>query len=602
VRCYRATRMVRATAHVELASRPADVWPLLVDTDRLNRLIGMEPVRYRPIESASHGAARFLAETRMGGFAVAYEEFPYEWEHPKRFGVYRKFVKGPLAWLRMRWTLESRGEAGSALAVTFEAETTSALLRPIAWLGGRRAVAGMVGLAREIDAHVHDKAPSPFLEPVAPCNPAALAAARERLAESVREDLAARLAAFIEKSPDADAIRIRPFELADEWQESRREVLAALLHGVPAGLVELRWAIVCPSCRTASAEVAELSEIGEHGKCAMCDIGFELDLDRAVEATFRPHDAVRKVPAQFFCIGGPARTPHVLTQRIVPSGEDATFAAPDETGRFRIFARGGGRTGVEVAEDGAESVSLRASADAIQPADVRVRPGAAIEVKNDCGDERHIKLERLGYATAAATAHELATLPEFRALFSGDLLKRETPLKVARASILFSDLTGSTALYTEVGDAAAFRLVDDHFDVLREAVAAHGGAVVKTMGDAVMAAFGDEEQCSAAAVECLARFEAFRKRAKNGERTGLKLGLFAGACYVVTANGALDYFGQTVNVASRLQHLAESGEIVLERRVAQRFAGDERVAVSAPSEVLVKGVAHPIEIVKLRLR
>ena len=591
---------VRASGTVELASAPADVWPLLVDTDRLNRLIGMDPVRYRPLESTRHDAARFLAETRMGGFAVTYEEHPFEWEQPKRFGVYRKFVRGPIAWLRMTWTLEPNGE-GSKLAVVFEADTKSVLLRPIAWIGGRRAVAGMVQLAREIDAHVHDHAESPFLEPVAPCNPTALAAASARLEEAVRKDLVARIATFVERSPDADAIRIRPFDLADEWNEPRREVLAALLHAVPAGLVELRWAIVCPSCRTASEEVPELASIGEHGHCTMCDIGFELELDRVVEATFRPHAQVRKVPVQLFCIGGPARTPHVLAQRIVASGDKTTFDAPSEPGRYRVFARGGGRATLDVVDDGGERASVRASEEAIAPAELRLRPGAPIEVMNDCGDERHFKLERLVWASNAATAHELATLPEFRALFSTDLLKPETPLKVARAAILFSDLTGSTALYSEVGDAAAFRLVDDHFDVLREAVAAHGGAVVKTMGDAVMAAFGDEESCAEAAIECLVRFEAFRKAAKHGERTGLKLGLHGGACYVISANGALDYFGTTVNVASRLQHVAESGEIVLEKHVAERYRDDARVTVSEPAAVRVKGVDRAIEVVRVRL-
>jgi class 3 adenylate cyclase len=592
---------VRATATVDLASSPEEVWPLLVDTDRLNRLIGMAPVQYRPIEEGKHEAARFLAETRMGGFGVTYEEFPYEWEHPRRFGVYRKFVRGPLAWIRMRWTLEPRGEAGSKISVTFEAETKSALLRPLAWIGGRRAVNGLVALAREIDAHVHDDAPSPFLEPVTTSDPVALASATARLKERVRPELAERVASFVAKSPDADAVRMRPFEIADDWGEPRREVLSAMLHAVPAGLVELRWAIVCPSCRTASQEVSELSEIGKEGHCAMCDIAFELELDRAVEATFRPHEAVRKVPTQFFCIGGPARTPHVLVQQVVPSGDDVTFTAPKDAGRYRIFARGGGRASIEIADGAPEQARARASGDAIDPPDLRVRPGGTIVVRNDTGDERHLKLERLAYASAAATAHELATLDEFRALFSGELLKRETPLKVARSAILFSDLTGSTALYTEVGDAAAFRLVDDHFDVLREAVAKHGGAVVKTMGDAVMAAFGDENACAEAALECLVRFEAFRKMAKHGEKTHLKLGLYGGPCYVVTANGALDYFGTTVNVASRLQHLAQSGEIVLERRAAERFAGDSRVAASEPAQVRVKGVDHPLEVVHLRL-
>lgn len=591
---------IRATASTDLASKPEDVWPLLVATDRLNRLLGMEPVRYLPAPEDKQDAARFLAETKMSGFSVTYEEFPFEWEHPKRFGVYRKFVRGPLAWLRMQWQLEPK-EQGCEITCTFEAETKIGLLKPIAAIGGRRAVAGMMELAREIDEHVHDKAPSPFLEPVAPSDPAALAAAKARLAERVKPELASRLAKYIESSADADAVRIRPFELADEWHEPRRDVLAAMLHAVPAGLVELRWAIVCPSCRTSAEEVTELSEIGKEGHCPMCDIAFELDLDRAVEATFRPHDAVRKVPLQLFCIGGPARTPHVIAQKIAPAGEEATFEAPPETGRYRLFARGGARATIEVAEDGAAKASVRAGEASMEPADVRVKPGASIAVRNDTGRERHVKLERLEYASNAATAAELATLAEFRSLFSGDLLKRETPLKVARAAILFSDLTGSTALYTEVGDAAAFRLVDDHFDVLREAVAAHGGAVVKTMGDAVMAAFTDESTCIEAAIECLVRFEGFRKKAKHGDRTHLKLGLYGGACYVVTANGALDYFGSTVNVASRLQHLAESGEIVLERRAAEKLANDPRVSVSAPQAVRVKGIDHALDVVHLKL-
>ncbi|HEX4516970.1 MAG TPA: hypothetical protein VH054_25655, partial [Polyangiaceae bacterium] len=136
---------IRATASTDLASKPEDVWPLLVATDRLNRLIGMEPVRYLPVEEDKQGAARFLAETKMSGFSVTYEEFPFEWERPKRFGVYRKFVRGPLAWLRMQWQLDPKGE-GSTITCTFEAETKSFLLRPIAAIGGRRAVAGMMQL------------------------------------------------------------------------------------------------------------------------------------------------------------------------------------------------------------------------------------------------------------------------------------------------------------------------------------------------------------------------------------------------------------------------------------------------------------------------
>ena len=220
-----------------------------------------------------------------------------------------------------------------------------------------------------------------------------------------------------------------------------------------------------------------------------------------------------------------------------------------------------------------------------------------------------MKMEKLGYASAAATVATLSIVPEFRRLFSSELLKRGTPLKVSRACILFSDLTGSTALYTHVGDAAAFRLVDDHFDVMRRAIAAHDGVLVKTMGDAVMAAFTDARQCAAAAVRALAAFEEFRAAREHGARVAIKLGMFEGACYVVSANDRLDYFGQTVNVASRVQHLADAGQIVLARATYESL-GDElavpgargrRVHLVERLEARVKGIDAPLALVRLAL-
>ena len=215
----------------------------------------------------------------------------------------------------------------------------------------------------------------------------------------------------------------------------------------------------------------------------------------------------------------------------------------------------------------------------------------------------HVKVERIAFTNLAATAHAVSNLAEFRTLFSSDLLKRGTPLKVARVAVLFSDLTGSTALYSKVGDAAAFRFVDDHFDVLRAAVEAHGGVVVKTMGDAVLATFTDTSACASAAIDALQRFEAFRAAHPHGSHVGLKLGMFTGPCYVVTANGALDYFGQTVNVASRVQHLAGSGEIVMLRASLDALDAATREKLMEREDVTarVKGVDEPLELVRLAL-
>jgi class 3 adenylate cyclase len=381
-------------------------------------------------------------------------------------------------------------------------------------------------------------------------------------------------------------------------------VLRAFLKAVPAGLVELRWGIICPSCLTASQQARGLEEIKAEGHCQLCDITFDLDLDRAVEATFLPHPGLRRVPDAMFCIGGPGRTPHVLVQGTVEAGATRELDVPRAPGRYRVFARGGASATMEVDDAGQPRVSASVDSRAVHPARLHAAPGGELQLTSDCTDARHVKIERLDFASTAATAHAVTTLTEFRTIFSSELLKRGTPLKVARAAVLFSDLTGSTALYSEVGDAAAFRLVDDHFDVLRAVVDAHDGVFIKTMGDAVMAAFVDAAQCARAAIDALERFEAFRAKEKHGRLVGLKLGLFAGACYVVTANGSLDYFGQTVNVASRVQHLASSGDILLPVEVLESLPAADRARVVEKERLRahVKGYQGELDLVRVGLR
>jgi class 3 adenylate cyclase len=600
------------TRSVDLASPPERAWPFLADTERFNRLIGSHDVHYRPIEEGSTSSARFVAETRAGGFKLVYEEFPFEWSHQRTFGVHRRMRGGPVASYTWRCTLEptSAGdrpgslEGGTRATVRMEIVPRYAVFAPIAWLNARLFTAKFAKLGALVDAHVLEGAASPYVKPASPADEQRIAAAVQRLKDdAVSPLLADKLGALVRDAPDADLVRMRPFAFADDWGDERRDVLRAFLKAVPAGLVEMRWGIICPSCMTSSQQARALEDIKPEGHCQLCDITFELDLDRAVEATFLPHPAVRGVPDAMFCIGGPARTPHVLVQGTVEAGATRSLDVPREAGRYRVFARGGAAATLEVDEGGAREVDVTLDPTAVHPAHLHASPGGELRVRSTCPDARHMKIERLGFASTAATAHVVSTLGEFRTIFSSELLKRGTPLKVARAAVLFSDLTGSTALYSQVGDAAAFRLVDDHFDVLRAVVDAHDGVFVKTMGDAVLAAFVDATQCARAAIDALERFEAFRAKEKHGDLVGLKLGLFAGACYVVTANGALDYFGQTVNVASRVQHLAGSGEIVMPGVVFDSLdaADRKRLVEKERLEAHVKGVESKLELVRAAL-
>ena len=99
-----------------------------------------------------------------------------------------------------------------------------------------------------------------------------------------------------------------------------------------------------------------------------------------------------------------------------------------------------------------------------------------------------------------------------------------------------------------------------HFNVLNDIVAAEAGAVVKTIGDAVMATFPTPDRAVAAALRMRDAMRDLNQRSGR-EDLLLKIGMHEGPCIAVTMNERQDYFGQTVNIASRVQGLATSSEI-----------------------------------------
>jgi hypothetical protein len=238
---------VVVTRSVNLAAPPDRVWPLLSDTDRFNRLLGMSEVHYRPIDASDKSGARFVGETRAGGFKLTYDEFPFEWSRPRAFSVHRRMHGGPITSLTWRCTLApSRAsdgpgalEGGTVATLQLELVPRSAILRPVVWLNASRVASSFAGIGPEIAAFVVAGAPNPYDGPVSTSDPSRIEAAIARLqAEGVDVTLAQRLGRLVREGADADLMRIRPFEQADLWSEDRRATLRAFLRGVPAGLLE----------------------------------------------------------------------------------------------------------------------------------------------------------------------------------------------------------------------------------------------------------------------------------------------------------------------------------------------------------------------------
>jgi class 3 adenylate cyclase len=165
---------------------------------------------------------------------------------------------------------------------------------------------------------------------------------------------------------------------------------------------------------------------------------------------------------------------------------------------------------------------------------------------------------------APLTGLDLLSLQVFRELLAGEVLLPDESLRVTRIAVLFSDLRGSTALYARKGDPVAFGLVREHYGVIAAQVRAARGAVVKMVGDGMMASFADPAaglRASLAIQQDLARFNQARGLRGN-DALQLKLGLHAGSCLSVNLNGRMDYFGTAVNIAARVEGLATGDDVV----------------------------------------
>ena len=114
----------------------------------------------------------------------------------------------------------------------------------------------------------------------------------------------------------------------------------------------------------------------------------------------------------------------------------------------------------------------------------------------------------------------------------------------------------------------AYDLVRQHFHILYEVVAAEAGAVVKTIGDAVMATFSTPDRALAAALRMREEMTRINAERQN-EDLLLKIGIHEGPCLAVTLNDSQDYFGQTVNMAARVQGLASSRAIFVTQPVIE---------------------------------
>lgn len=338
---------------------------------------------------------------------------------------------------------------------------------------------------------------------------------------------------------------------------------------------------------------SSLKEVSANVHCEACNVDYTANFDRSVELTFRPNASVRRIEVQDYCIGGPQVTPHIIAQQLLPPKALRTLALPLEQGRYRLRASKvqGGQL-LEVKDEGLSVANFRAHPEGWPGDELCLTTMPELCLENATESDQVFILERMAWNDQATTAAEVTALQVFRDLFATEALRPGEQITVNSLTVVFTDLRGSTRFYREIGDATAFGRVMSHFDVLRQAIADEDGALVKTIGDAVMAVF----RSPAAALRAMFHAQSMLARPPAGmEPLTLKAGMHAGPCIAVTLNDRLDYFGSTVNMASRLEGLSTGMDVIIsavvrnDPEVALMLKQTENGLTAERFEMMLKG-------------
>lgn len=579
------------------------LWPLISDTSRINRLIGLPPSRQ--IEAGDE--MEQIIHSRYFGIPVVWRESPFQWIFERWFEVERRFdSRFPVERVLTATTLVPQGER-TQVDVRVRIVNRNA----VGWAGSqlvvaRRMLRDMLRVYHlfEETAQVAGHIP-PALQQRPKINTGRLEKALHELQMlGVRPELTARLEQHLRNADDGAVLKMRPFELAEAWGVPQLDALKLFLYATRAGLLDLEWDILCPNCRGPSARLGSLSSVSSEAHCPACNIRYGVNFDQAVELRFSVNSAVREANDISYCIGGPANTRHILAQLRIPADGVRELMLQLAPGTYRIRTRQHEAAALlEIDQAGAAAAHILFGQDSVEIDMPTLGAGTSqLRFTNTSGEELLIMIEERAWTRYAASAALVTTLAEFRSLFSSEVLAPGVGLAVRNLTFLFSDLKDSTTIYDSIGDAPAYARVRDHFAAMSTIVARHHGALVKTIGDAVMAVFSAAEDALAAAIAIQHEFT-MGEIARGNPALRVKLGLHSGPCIAVNANGLLDYFGSTVNIAARIQNESVGGDIVLSSAVAgdpgvRELLAREGFATEGFTRML-KGVSQEVKLQRL---
>ena len=547
----------------DLPEKVEDLWPWIIDTSSFNKRIGVPEMNYTEKEG------RLLGTSVNAGVVMEWEEVPWEWEYLKGLNNARIYSKGLAKYVRTRYILYPT-EQGTKFVVYFGWIPRGILGKSILPLGMKKLRSdyekGLAGVIADIrkkreyskigttNYSVNKEVSDPNLNSY----PTKLIQISEELIKrKCNPEIIQKTIEYVLNEEENNLYRIRVKQLAKDWGFELKEILLVFLNGCRIGLFTLSWDVICPHCRGVRTEAKHLGDLRDMDSCDVCQIDFDATQANSIEVTFHVHPSIRDVQKRFFCAAEPATKQHIFMQKFLSPDKqsESILELGEGTYRFRNLGENNFSIAELTDENGLEK--LEWSPNSLNN-EFKINNKTKIQMINPTNEKLGFIIESRKEDQNVLRPADLFNLQEFRDLFNEESLSHGLSLDIGVQTILFTDIVGSTKLYSNLGDAKAFEKVRHHFIQVYRIIQEGDGAVIKTIGDAVMASFPS----SLKGLKTSQALQDYFKDESDPDILKIRTTLHTGPCLAVNLNSNIDYFGNTVNLAAKLQKDANAKEIV----------------------------------------
>lgn len=529
-------KLVECLFTYELPVFAPEIWPYLIDTSRMNKDLGFPPREENEINGENH-----VSTVTLGRKEVWIEK-PWIWIFEKEVQNHRIFHKG--------WMAEQRG----VFQVEPGPNNTTLVHVYFRW-------AFHSSLNRFLYSFVPDLLGKRFQTFFDEKTKVILEDRKKAITEGRKKptvmDPYQEVKKYLLNADPLDLDRLHVKNLSKQLNLPMDLVIDVCVRLVKEGLLSLSWDVVCPHCRGVKMKNNSLSTLNEPNSCEPCGITFNLEAEEAIEVVFHISPKLREIQNIVYCAAEPAKKKHIKLNQEIKAGERKEFRMTLPPGTYNLRTKKNKTLITIHIEENSTEIDM--SWDGLETKKVKVRPSFTLNIWNKSKEDDLFTFEEAWWFHDRLLVGEALSHPHLREIFSEDHISVGMKLNIGTQVILFTDIVGSTPFYKNLGDALALKAVQGHYKEVATIIEKNGGVVVKYIGDAVMAAFIDIDKAMQAAIGIQ---QAFNKP-RNEAPIKLRVSLHEGKVLAANMNVGIDYFGNTVNQAAKIQKHAGALEIAV---------------------------------------